>query len=119
MTTGRVFVVQRPAYFDRQRRGWVNKYDLTPAQVFGELVFLLKPGNLYRSHMAETIAYLQQQLASFGDADHILSVGDPVAIAMTVLLAGQANDGKVSLLKFDRVSETYGAYIVDARPNDG
>ncbi len=119
MSRGRVFVVQRPAYFDRQRRGWVNKYDLTPAERHGDLRFLLKPGNIYRDRLGAAIAHLKSELADFGPDDHILAVGDPVAIAVAVMVAAQANGGRVSLLKFDRMDAVYDAYEVDVGPNDG
>ncbi len=112
MNKGRVFVVQRPAYFDRERRGWVNKYDLTPAAEHGELVFLLKPGNIYRDKLAEAIYHLKKMLEDYGPDDHILAIGDPVAIAATVMVASGPNGGCVSLLKFDRMTQRYDVYKV-------
>ena len=117
--TGRVFIVQRPAYYDRERRGWVNKYDLRPAEAFGELVFLLRPGNIYRDKLATAIKHLHEQLETYGSGDHIMAVGDPVAIAITVMIAASKNGGRVSLLKYDRMSEKYDAYEVDVSANGG
>lgn len=117
--TGRVFVVQRPAYFDRVRRGWVNKYDLTPARRFGELVFLLRPGNIYRDKLHGAIQHLTRELADYGPDDHLLAIGDPVAIAATVMAAARATGGRISLLKFDRMAEEYDAYEIDIAINDG
>lgn len=111
--SGRVFVVQRPAYFDRERRGWVNKYDISAAAEYGELVFLLNPGNIYRDKLASAIALLHRELADYGPEDHILAIGDPVAIAATVMVASLQNGGKVSLLKFDRMDAKYDAFEVD------
>ena len=119
MSINRVFVVQRPAYFDRERRGWVNKYDLQPAEEHGELVFLLHPGNIYRDKLAGAIRHLHKELETFGPEDHIMAVGDPVAIAAAVMVAASKNAGRVSLLKFDRVSGRYDAYEVDIALNDG
>ena len=117
--TGRVFVVQRPAYYDRDRRGWVNKYDLRPAEAHGELVFLLRPGNIYRDKLTAAVKHLHKELATYGPDDHIMAVGDPVAIAVAVLVAASKNGGKVSLLKYDRMEEKYDAYEVDISVNDG
>lgn len=119
MSGGRVFVVQRPAYFDRVRRGWVNKYDLTPAEEYGELIFLLRPGNIYRDRLQSAIQHLRQELADYGPGDHILAVGDPVAIAATVMVAAQRTGGKVNLLKYDRMDERYDAYEINVGGNDG
>lgn len=116
---GRVFVVQRPAYYDRDRRGWVNKYDISPARDFGELVFLLRPGNLYRDDLASATASLVRDLADFGGDDHLLAIGDPVAIAAAVMAASRASGGRVSLLKFDRLRGRYDAYTVDVGGSPG
>ncbi len=117
--TSRVFVVQRPAYFDRQRRGWVNKYDLSPAEEHGELIFLLNPGNIYRDKLESAIRRLHKELADFGPNDHILAIGDPVAIAATVMVAGFKTGGTISMLKYDRLDKRYDAYKVDIRQNNG
>ncbi len=111
----RVFVVQRPAYFDRKRRGWVNRYDLTPAEEYGELVFLLRPGNIYRDKMSSALESLREQLSDMQSDDHILAIGDPVAIAATVMVASKITGSVVSLLKFDRLDGRYYAYEVDIR----
>ena len=111
--SGKVFVVQRPAYFDRVRRGWVNKYDITPAEAHGEIVFLLRPGNIYRDKLDNAIRCLEEELRDYGPEDHILAIGDPVAIAATVMVAARQNNGRVSLLKFDRQADKYDAYEID------
>lgn len=116
---GRVFVVQRPAYYDRDRRGWVNKYDLQPAEEHGTLVFLLRPGNLYRDKLAGAVRHLHKELETYGPGDHIMAVGDPIAIAIAVMVAASKNGGRVSLLKYDRMSQKYDAYEVDISVNDG
>lgn len=119
MSEGRVFVVQRPAYYDKGRRGWVNKYDLQPAEAYGELVFLLRPGNIYKDKLDGAIVRLQEQLADYGPGDHIMAIGDPVAIAAAVMVAASRTGGVVSLLKFDRMEGQYDAYEVDITRNDG
>lgn len=118
MSKGRVFVVQRPAYFDKVRRGWVNKYDLTPAAKFGELVFLLPPGNIYRDRLRGALQHLREALCDYGPQDHVLAVGDPVAIAATIAVVCRRH-ARISLLKFDRQTGEYEAFVVDLGPNDG
>lgn len=109
----RVFVVQRPARFDHGRQGWVNRYDLTPAAEHGELVFLLKPGNIYHDAMAAALDRLREMLAGYDPArDHVLAVGDPVAIAAAVMVASRETGGRVSLLKYDRLRGRYDPYLV-------
>ena len=108
----RVFVVQRPAYFNRARRGWVNKYDITAAEDFGELKFLLNPGNIYKDKLETAIEHLQEDLSDYTSNDYILAIGDPVAIAATVTIAAFNNAGVINLLKFDRISQKYDAYQI-------
>lgn len=117
--TGRVFVVQRPAYFDRGERKWVDKYDLSSAEVYGELIFLLNPGNIYRDKLDAAIADMRKQLADFGPGDHIMAVGDPVAIAVATLIASEQNGGSISLLKYDRINRSYASYEINSNPNKG
>ena len=114
-----VFVVQRPAYYDRVKKCWVDKYDLTSAKDHGDLVFLLRPGNIYRDHLEASIQRLRYMLEEYCEGDHILAIGDPVAIAATVMVASRKTNGKVSLLKFDRRTGRYCAYKVDIGHNEG
>lgn len=115
----RVFVVQQPAYFDTARRGWVNKYDLSPAQEHGELVFLLRPSNVPKDKLLEMTVHLHEALETFTVDDHILPVGDPIAIAATVMVAGARTGGIVSMLKWDRYKGSYDPYVVDITCNNG
>ena len=109
----RVFVVQRPAYYSREKKGWVNKYDLSPAEEFGQLVMLLRPGNIFRDRLDEAIASLEEGLFDFNpEEDSILAVGDPVAIAATVMVASRNSGGSITLLKFDRQANAYLPYSI-------
>lgn len=108
----RVYIVQRPAIYDRVKRGWINKYDLTPAQEHGELFFLLRPGNVFKDKLEETVTRLKRDLADFTVEDHLLPVGDPVLIAAAVMAASRSTGGTVSLLKFDRTTNKYEPYLV-------
>lgn len=115
--TSRVFIVQRPAQYDKTKGGWVNKYDLSPASEHGELVFLLRPGNIFKSKLADALERLERELKDFSSADHLLAVGDPVAIAAAVMVASKASGGKVSLLKFDRMTGKYDPYVITLSNN--
>lgn len=108
----RVFVVQRPAYFCRERKGWVNKYDLSPAEKHGKLIFLLRPGNIYKDKMQGAIENLQELLADYTENDCLLAIGDPVAISAAVLVAASKTGGSIKMLKFDRIEAQYDCYEV-------
>lgn len=108
----RVFVVQRPAFYCKDSKGWRNKYNISPAREFGELVVLLQPGNIYRDQLDAAVRSLGTSLADFTERDHLLAIGDPVAIAAAVLTAGKATGGKVRMLKYDRFEGRYNSYEV-------
>lgn len=110
--TPRVFAVQRPAYFDQEKRGWVNKYDLTPAEAYGELIFILPPGNIYRGKFDRALSQIQEELEDFTEDDFILAVGDPVAIAASVMAASNKTGGRVNILKYDRIGKRYDSYTI-------
>lgn len=112
MNKPRVFVVQQPAFYDREKRQFVAKYDLTPASAHGQLVFMLGPGNIFKDRLTQATRQLSEVLKTFCEDDFILAVGDPVAIAAAVLIAGDRTGGKVKLLKWDRISSAYESFPV-------
>lgn len=109
----RVFVVQRPSYYDKDRKGWVNKYDLTPALEYGELTFLLRPGNIYPSRLPNAMRTIRKGLEEYTIDDYILLIGDPVAIGMTIMIASRMTGGRANLLKYDRAEKKYSDFMVD------
>lgn len=107
----RVFVIQRPARRDPVTQDWVDKYDISAAEVHGELVELLPRGNIPRD-LRGTISRLRSSLLDYTERDHILAIGDPVAIAAAVMVASSITNGVVSILKWDRRSQSYLPYLV-------
>lgn len=108
---GRVFLVQRPSV--KSSGAWVDKYDLTPARHFGDLVECLPPGNIPRE-ISVTVARLKEVLGDFRVAeDYLLAIGDPIAIALAVLVADRVARGGVRLLKWDRRASHYIPYSLD------
>ena len=110
----RVYIVQRAAFKNRRTGEWEDKYDLSTAEEYGRLVYLLPPGNIGKD-MTTTMARLEHRLSEYEPGDHLLAVGDPVAIAAAVLVAGKWNDGEISLLKWDRIAQVYYPYKVSVR----
>ncbi len=112
----RVFVVQQPAIFDHRKGCFEPKYDLSPACVHGELVFLLEPGNIFKDRMKKARETLRRKLEDFTGDDFLLAVGDPVAIALTVMLASErVGDAALKLLKWDRKAKTYEPFAISCR----
>lgn len=108
-----VYVIQRPARYDRASNSWVNKYDISAAEEYGEMKYLLQPGNVQPVNLEATIDYLLEELSEYNDNDHLLAIGDPVAMVAAGIAAAKANDGKISILKFDRMSGKYHPYPID------
>lgn len=107
----RVFIVQRPSFYDRKKRGWVNKYDFSAAREFGDFHVLLSPGNIFGTRFEEARDKLRSSLEDYNpDSDYILAAGDPVAIALACLFAGRS--GRLNLLRYDRRDDKYIPYEV-------
>jgi ABC-type sugar transport system substrate-binding protein len=91
----------------------VNKYDLSSAKKHGNITVLLSSGNIFQNKIQEALKVLNEALASFTSEDFILAIGDPVAIAASVIIASQRTGGKVKILKFDKLSQEYLPYLID------
>lgn len=97
----RVFVVQNVCWNNPRTGQWEPKHDLTPAELFGEIRYLLEP-DANPFNPAQVNATLMERLGDFGSEDFLLLTGNPVLIGMAVATAAAYNDGKVTLLQWDR-----------------
>lgn len=85
--------------------------NILPAARFGELKVLLPPGQIQVDAMP-AVRRLSKLLSDFCDEDHLLCIGDPVAIAIAAAIAAANNNGRLKLLKWDRQEGQY--YSVEA-----
>lgn len=109
----RVFVVQRPSYRDKSTNEWRDKYDLSAAAQYGDLVYLLGTrGNIPQSTQA-TVRLLREKLQDFGPEDYLVAIGDPVAIAAAAVIASGRTRGLLRVLKWDRRIEGYLPYMLE------
>lgn len=97
----RVFVIHHQHRFDRQQGKRVPRLDLSPAEDFGELVYLLGD-DATAQDPGDVIRQLMLGLADFSDQDHLLLVGHPAFIGWATAIAASYNDGKISLLIYQR-----------------
>ena len=97
----RVFVVQNVCWRNPTSGEWEPKYDLRPAEGFGEIVYLLDP-DANPFNPAQVTATLMEKLGDFGPEDHLLLIGNPALIGMAVATAAAYNDGRVRMLQWDR-----------------
>lgn len=108
----RVFVVQNQHRWDRDRQRFLPKFDLTPAEEFGELTDLLSP-TAAPFNPEPVLKELREKLADFGDDDYLLLVGNPVLIGFATAVAASANDGRVNLLQWSGKDRRYIAVEAD------
>lgn len=111
--TSRVFLLQRPAYLDPVQKEWIDKFDISPAAKFGEIIEILPPGNI--ADTQTTIRSIRDALRSFTEDDYLLLLGDPVAISLASCVAVQKAGGVLRLLKWDKRDEEYHVYVADFR----
>jgi hypothetical protein len=105
-----VYAVQRPAF--RTENGWVGKYDMSPAELLGELRFLLPEGNIDADLRPTTLA-IYERLDDFNkDRDYFLPVGDPIACAIAAACLARCVP-YFTTLKFDRRANVYLPYRVE------
>lgn len=107
----KVFLVQNPSFKDATG-GWVSKYDVSAAKQHGEVIELLPPGNLPHD-LRGAVKMLKEKLDGvFGNDDHLLALGDPVAIAAAVAVLASGGQRSISVLKWDRRTQRYRSYVV-------
>ena len=101
-----VFVVQEPRYRDED--GNWKTVNMMPALDYGKLELLLESGrqtNVLNS--ASVVRLLKSKLERYRDQDYILAAGDPVAIGIACSVAAVANQGRFTVLKWDRQEKKY------------
>ena len=93
-----------------------GKIDFAKAKRFGELVYMVKrdafPDNA-EDRMRVASFIMKDKLTSFkASQDHLLLTGDPLAIAMAVLVLASYGVFDISCLKWDRENAEYYAVRV-------
>lgn len=104
----RVYVVQHQHRWDPDRKTFVPKFDMEPAQQFGELVYLLSPTAApFRSE--PLVKELHEKLKHSTSDDYLLLIGNPVLIGIAVAVAAWYNRGDLNVLQW---SGKDGRYLV-------
>ena len=85
----RVFVVQRQKRFDQAVGDLVDKYDISSAKLYGEIVYLLSP-SAAPFKPEPVVTELRETLADFTEQDYLLLIGNPALIGYTVSVATEA-----------------------------
>lgn len=84
----RVFAIQQPHRLSDDRSALVPKFDLRPAEEFGELLYLLSP-TASPFNLPPIVAELHEKLKGIVATDSLLLIGNPVLIGIAVAVASQ------------------------------
>lgn len=118
-----VYVVQDHRRYDKLTGQYVSAHDLSPAEEFGELRYLLSP-TAAPWNPVSILNDLWDGLKDYGDMDHLLMVGNPVLCGLATAVAANINDGRVRFLQWNGRQYRYTAveaqiFDVDARVSRG
>jgi hypothetical protein len=102
----RVFVVQNHLRYDRNRGDLVPKYDISPAEKFGEFKFVLPP-RATLENIPEVLGLMERSLSDYSDKDSLLLIGNPVFIGWAVAIAAKHNGGRVRCLYWSGGTQSY------------
>lgn len=103
---GHVYVVQHHLRYDPEKGELSPRYDLTPAEAFGKLRFILDAKTtLQRPELV--VAKMDLILKSFTDNDYLLPIGNPVMIGWAMALAAAHNEGRVAVLVWSNRDQRY------------
>jgi hypothetical protein len=104
--SAKVYVVQKQHKWDEGKEEFVPKFDLSSAEEYGELVYLLKP-TAAPFHPGPVVEELRGKLEWFNEEDSLLLIGNPVLIGCAVAIASQSNRGRVKVLQWSGTSRKY------------
>jgi len=83
------------------------RVDILSATKYGELLPLANPSEQLHLSPGRIISLFKRKLKNFYDKDFLLLIGDPALIGVAVTVASDINDGKVTVLKWDRIEKMY------------
>jgi len=118
-TSGRVFIIHRSRYKVAVPSGMgpctykvVDRFDYTPAQEFGALIYILT--NFEHQGPPDIILErIKKQLHGFTDKDSLLCTGDPSVIAIAAMsLLSQTTWESLRLLRWDAKYQLYKPYYI-------
>ena len=103
---GYVYVVQHQFKYDRETGTIIPRYDLKPAEKYGELRVILSDRTSVEK-AAQVIAKMDLILSNYCDDDYLLLVGHPCLIGWATALAAAHNEGRVRQLIWNGAGQKY------------
>lgn len=111
----KVFIICEPTKRLGSQR--VSSVDLTPAAEWGEPVILLRTDQL-SIDTSSSLSQLHRKLKDFCDSDFLVPIGDPVLMCAASMIAGFYNEGRVRILKWDRILKKYYPISIDTEGSE-
>lgn len=103
---GYVYVVQRQFRYDPDKGAVVPRYDLGPAEKYGELRLILTDRTAVEKS-AVIISKMDLLLRNYTDNDYLLLIGHPVLIGWATALAAAHNNGRIKQLVWNGKDQVY------------
>lgn len=107
-----VFVVQHQHRWDAALGRLVPKFDLAPAEQWGQLLYLLGP-TASPFNPGVILPELHQKLQTFTDDDSLLCIGNPCLIGFATAVAAYWNQGRVQMLQWSGKDQSYVRVVAD------
>ena len=103
-----VYVVQDSRRYDNATGEYVSVHDLSPAEEFGTLKYLLTP-TAAPWRPEGIVTDLWDGLEHFCDEDYLLMVGNPVLCGLATAVACDINGGRIRFLQWNGRERRYTA----------
>lgn len=103
-----VYVVQDHRRYDKETGQYVSVHDLSPAEEYGQLRYLLSPTAAPWA-VDSIIRDLWDGLKDFTDQDYLLMVGNPVLCSLAAVVATDITGGCIRFLQWSGKDRRYAA----------
>lgn len=107
-----VYVVQNQRKLDRDTNKFVPKFDLSSAEEFGKIDFVLGPTAAPFLN-DKAINEIHEKLTGFTSDDYLLLIGNPVFIGIIAAIAALYSGGDIQFLQWHGVDKKYQPIIAE------
>ncbi|PZC48498.1 MAG: hypothetical protein DK304_001411 [Chloroflexi bacterium] len=83
------------------------RVDVVSAAQWGDLIPLANPYDQVHLNPGRIVSSFRRKLRNYNDSDWLLPLGDPAMIGIAFAVAADMNEGRVNLLKWDRLERHY------------
>lgn len=113
----RVYIVQQPAVWDRERKIYIPKteYNFESAERYGPLTFLIGPGKIFHDRVEQAACQIGRHLEGFTAEDYLVPVGDSIAVALATMFAARRTGGTLKILRYLPATGAYESYLLIAK----